>query len=74
MSDKVEERKDDLARLENIMNRDVVALTHIQMKLSQIEAKNTRMFMEAQSGVHKIKEVRTGSHQCPILETGSCQV
>lgn len=44
--------------MEHIMNNDVVVLTHVKMKHTQMEGKNTKMFMEAQSGVHKIKELK----------------
>jgi hypothetical protein len=39
------------------MNNDIVVLTHINMKHTQLSAKNTKLFMEAQAGAHKIKEV-----------------
>merc|ERR1739844_670546 len=58
LSDKMDDTKEELARMENVMNNDVVVLTHVQMKHTQLEAKNAKMFMEAQSGAHKIKELK----------------
>ena len=52
------ETDDELSRMKHVMNNDVVVLTHVKMKLSQIEGKNTKMYMEAQSSAHKIKEVQ----------------
>lgn len=39
------------------MNNDVVVLTHVKMKHTQLESENTKMFMEAQAGAQKIAEV-----------------
>ena len=54
----MDDTKEELARMENVMNNDVVVLTHVQMKHTQMEAKNAKMYMEAQSGKHKIKELK----------------
>ena len=55
---KMEDTGDELSRMKHVMNKDVVVLTHVQMKHTQMEAKNAKMFMEAQSGAHKIKELK----------------
>ena len=54
----MDDTRDELSRMKHVMNNDVVVLTHVQMKHTQLEAKNAKMFMEAQSGAHKIKELK----------------
>ena len=52
------ETDEELARMQDVKNNDVVVLTHVKMKHTQIAARNTKLFMEAQSGVHKIKQLK----------------
>ena len=35
--------------MEDIKNNDVVVLAHVHLKHTQVETKNAKMFMEAQS-------------------------
>ena len=58
LSDKMLETEDELARMQHVMNNDVVVLTHVKMKHTQLETTNTKMFMEAQAGATKIKELK----------------
>ena len=51
------ETDEELSRMQHVMNNDVVVLTHVKTKYTQIDGRNTKMFMEAQSGAHKINEV-----------------
>ena len=44
--------------MDKIRSNDIVVLSHVQLKHTQVETKNTKMFMEAQSGVHKIKRLK----------------
>ena len=57
LSDKVEERTDELTKLSQVMNTDVVVLTHVNMKLTETEETNKRLHAEVQTGAEKITEV-----------------
>ena len=58
LSDKLIETGVEISRMESVINNDVVVLDHVKMKHTQVETKNTKMFMEATSGVHKIKRLK----------------
>lgn len=57
LSDEVEATNEELSKMQHVMNNDVVVLTHVKMKHTQLESENTKMFMEAQAGAQKIAEV-----------------
>ena len=61
------ETDEELGRMQHVMNNDVVVLTHVKMKHRQIEAKNAKMYMEAQAGVYKINEVSFSVQVCAGL-------
>ena len=58
MSDKVEERTDELSKLSQVMNTDVVVLTHVNMKLTEMEETNAKLKTEVEEGNQKIAQVR----------------
>ena len=49
LNDKLIETADELSGMEDIKNNDVVVLAHVHLKHTQVETKNAKMFMEAQS-------------------------
>ena len=53
----MEERTDELTKLSQVMNTDVVVLTHVNMKLTETEETNKRLHAEVQTGAEKITEV-----------------
>ena len=57
LSDKVEERTDELSKLSQMMNTDVVVLTHVNMKLTEMEEANKQLEAEVESGSEKIAKV-----------------
>ena len=57
MSDKVEERTDELSKLSQMMNTDVVVLTHVNMKLTEMEEANQKLVSEVEMGNEKIARV-----------------
>ena len=57
LSDKVEERTDELSKLSQMMNTDVVVLTHVNMKLTEMEEANKQLEAEVESGSEKIVKV-----------------
>ena len=57
MSDKVEERTDELSKLSQMMNTDVVVLTHVNMKLTEMEEANQKLISEVEMGNEKIARV-----------------
>ena len=57
LSDKVEERTDELSKLSQMMNTDVVVLTHVNMKLTEMEETNKKLQEEAESGNKKLAKV-----------------
>ena len=57
MSDKVEERTDELSKLSQMMNTDVVVLTHVNMKLTEMEEANQQLVSEVEMGNEKIARV-----------------
>ena len=59
MSDKVEERTDELSKLSQMMNTDVVVLTHVNMKLTEMEEANQKLVSEVEMGNEKIARVST---------------
>ena len=59
MSDKVEERTDELSKLSQMMNTDVVVLTHVNMKLTEMEEANQKLISEVEMGNEKIARVST---------------
>lgn len=59
MSDKVEERTDELSKLSQMMNTDVVVLTHVNMKLTEMEEANQNLVSEVEMGNEKIARVST---------------
>ena len=59
MSDKVEERTDELSKLSQMMNTDVVVLTHVNMKLTEMEEANQQLVSEVETGNEKIARVST---------------
>ena len=59
MSDKVEERTDELSKLSQMMNTDVVVLTHVNMKLTEMEEANQKLVSEVEMGSEKIARVST---------------
>ena len=59
MSDKVEERTDELSKLSQMMNTDVVVLTHVNMKLTEMEEANQQLVSEVEMGNEKIARVST---------------
>ena len=54
LSDKVEERTDELSKLSQMMNTDVVVLTHVNMKLTEMEESNKNLNVEVEEGNAKI--------------------
>ena len=58
LSDKVEERTDELSKLSQVMNTDVVVLTHVNMKLTEMEETNKKLLTEVEAGNDKIAQVR----------------
>ena len=71
MSDKVEERTDELSKLSQMMNTDVVVLTHVNMKLTEMEEANQKLVSEVEMGNEKIARVSTFiySHRKIVLNT-----
>ena len=57
LSDKVEERTDELSKLSQMMNTDVVVLTHVNMKLTEMEEANKQLEAEVESENEKISRV-----------------
>ena len=49
LNDKLIETAEELSGMEDIKNNDVVVLAHVHLKHTQVETKNAKMFMEAQS-------------------------
>ena len=56
LSDKVEERTDELSKLSQMMNTDVVVLTHVNMKLTEMEESNKNLNVEVEEGNAKIAQ------------------
>ncbi len=56
LSDKVEERTDELSKLSQMMNTDVVVLTHVNMKLTEMEESNKNLHAEVEEGNVKIAQ------------------
>ena len=71
MSDKVEERTDELSKLSQMMNTDVVVLTHVNMKLTEMEEANQKLVSEVEMGNEKIARVSTFiySHRKIVLNS-----
>ena len=57
LSDKVEDRVEELAKLDKVMNTDVVVLTHVKIKLKQMEETNAMLAIEAEEGSKTVAEV-----------------
>ena len=58
LSDKVEERQEELSKLGKVMNTDVVVLTHVKIKLKQMEETNSLLETKVRKSNKNVSEVR----------------
>ena len=58
LSESLLETDIEIARLQDISRNDVVVLDQVEMRHSQVEAKNTIKFMNAASGSQQIKRLK----------------
>ena len=58
LSESLIETDVEIARLQDISRNDVVVLDQVEMRHSQVEAKNTIKFMNAASGSQQIKRLK----------------
>ena len=58
MSNKLIETDVEISNLKEIARNDIVVFDHLELKHIQVEAKNTKLFMEASSGAQKIKRLK----------------
>ena len=53
--------------MEDIKNNDVVVLAHVHLKHTQVETKNAKMFMEAQSSKEVYNALMFHQSACPTF-------
>ena len=58
LSESLIETDVEIARLQDISRNDVVVVDQVEMRHSQVEAKNTIKFMNAGSGAQQIKRLK----------------